>query len=64
MKDHWTNISGREKQWCDDCAEELIGAHYYPITHLKHDIDSENKGGSAVLCPNCYVVYLDKEESK
>ena len=54
----------KEKQWCDNCAEELIGANYYPITHLKHDIDSENKGGSAVLCPNCYVVYLDKEESK
>ena len=58
-----------EKQWCDnDCGEELIGDNYYPITHLKHNIATENKGGSAVLCPNCYVGYLTmgdpNEESK
>ena len=52
-----------EKQWCDNCGEELICANYYPITHLKHGIATEAKGGSAVLCPNCYVDY-HWEESK
>tara|TARA_R110002020_G_C15797921_1_gene730845 strand:- start:34 stop:201 length:168 start_codon:yes stop_codon:yes gene_type:complete len=50
-----------EKQWCDNCGEELIGANYYPITHLKHGITTEAIGGSAVLCPNCYADYHRKE---
>jgi len=51
-----------EKQWCDnDCGEELIGDNYYTITHLKHGIATEAKGGSAVLCPNCYADYHRKE---
>ena len=55
-----------EKQWCDnDCGEELIDTNYYPITHLKHGIATENKGGSAVLCPSCYLDYCEiAEESK
>ena len=45
--------------YCDnDCGRELIGDNYYTITNLKHSIATENEGGSAVLCPKCYVECL------
>jgi hypothetical protein len=50
-----------ETQWCDnDCGRELIGNNYYTIRNLKHSIATENKGSSAVLCPDCCNDYCKR----
>tara|TARA_R110002020_G_scaffold27736_2_gene89286 strand:- start:582 stop:752 length:171 start_codon:yes stop_codon:yes gene_type:complete len=48
--------------YCDDCGEVLTHHSQYPISHLKHNIATENEGGSAVLCSNCLPESWDADQ--
>lgn len=40
--------------YCDHCGEE-IGREGYSYTELPIDINSENAGGSAIVCEDCFT---------
>lgn len=40
--------------FCDHCGEEII-REGYSYTELPIDINSENAGGSAIVCENCFT---------
>lgn len=65
-------------QYCDNCGDELsvFNSDNYYISELITNIDSANKGESAVLCKKCYyniymttgneslIKYLEKSTAK
>lgn len=41
-------------EFCDNCGDKMPIAESYPVSELKRNITSANKGESAVLCKDCY----------
>jgi len=52
-----------ETECCDNCGDRLVSKHYYPITTLTADIETANKGESAILCLGCYCNYSNEVPS-
>lgn len=44
----------REENFCDDCGLDISENQMFPVSSLPIDIQTENKGGSAILCKNCF----------
>ena len=48
------NQMTERKSYCDHCGKE-IGRERYSYTELPIDINSENAGGSAIVCEDCFI---------
>ena len=44
----------KDKEYCDNCGETLTKETRNVVPSLSRDIESANKGESAVLCHTCY----------
>lgn len=49
-----------ECEYCDHCGSKTNIDSVYPISELNQNIDSANKGESAVLCEICIKNYNNK----
>ncbi len=49
--------------YCDHCGVEIPTGDACAIASLPVDIASENAGGSAVVCADCYVLVVTAESS-
>ena len=47
--------------YCDHCGKIIPTGDTCAISHLPIDITSENTGGSAVVCADCYVLIMTTE---
>lgn len=52
-----------DREYCDACGEVLTGARV-PFSSLPIDVASANAGESAVLCPHCHVIMIQKMEEE
>jgi hypothetical protein len=49
------------QEFCDNCGNIVKGKAGYPITRLRKDIASANKGESALLCCKCYQKQIEND---
>lgn len=49
--------------YCDHCGEQIQTGDACAIASLPVNITSENAGGSAVVCADCYVLITCKRVS-
>ena len=52
----------KDKQYCDDCADEIADNNFYVFTHSPVDFDSGWKGESAIFCVECYDTLITKKD--
>ena len=53
----------KDTGYCDHCGEQIPTGDACAIASLPVNIASENAGGSAVVCADCYVLIITAESS-
>ena len=51
----------KDTGYCDHCREMIPMGDACVISQLPIDIPSEKKGGSAIVCADCYIIIMTTE---